>query len=1034
MFTMAKIKATRGNGKDFYLNHLSADDYYSEHERITGEWRGSLAEDFGLRFREVESATFSLLQRNINPETLEKLTQRTNGNGIRFYDFQCSAQKSVSVMSIFDERLIGAHQDAVREAMKELEKLAAVRIREGDNTRTHNHENTGKILYAEFLHDTSRKLDPQLHAHNVIANVTKTADGKYKALETLEMCRAIRYAGKVYQNEMAMRCRALGYDVESRFDGKGQITGFELAGVSEEVQEVFSQRRRDIEAEMAKFERARGRKPTIAEVNAMTLTTRGAKLINIDSQRVLAYQLERLPDEERQKLASMAERAKASFPWHPFPDVETVKTRILELVPGLFERESVLTQDKILAEILNRNLGQIDLEILKDVMTKIPELRNLGGENANPYYSTEEIIERELYALEAVEDQQNIFPEITMGFEPFKGIDGREKQAELIKGILRSKDRFVLFRGVAGSGKTSTLQELCNGLRCAGISSIQLIAPTNSAVDVLKSEGFDQSRTVAAFLLSNDKPERGSYVIIDESGLNSLREGVEIVKLARMNNYRVLFVGDARQHTAVESGDFFRLLEDHSKIQKFELSDIYRQQSEEYRRGIAECAMGEFEAAFERFDENGFIQEGKADYLAQAATSFMDFTDDGRAAERAVAVAPTHEESDKLTDAIRDRLKSAGTLKRTGESTEVFRSWGWPKAKLANAKNYRPGMTVGFIRRLKGVAEAGTMATIEQVSGKYLRLDGGRELYAPQAAEFLEVGEKRDIELCPGDLIQFNANIRDKRIYNGSIARITDTAGVVQLVAQNGAKRDTVELPAGFAAFRYGWVTTSHKAQGRTAENVVVAAQSLDRQAFYVALSRGRQNMRLHCPEKDFLRGELIRRGRNRDSVHDLAAAGLIDKSSLLSLSEAARKVKTRTLPDTSFLSWKSRLAKTMEYVERMAARILASGRKVMARRARSAKYGYDGIVTEKTIFAVEREHAVALDMGKSFQEATRKMRERMEAREREAAAPISAPEFPAPPVDPPLPVGQPSAGTPDKAAPPPPQSQSKPPDRGMDL
>ena len=35
----------------------------------------------------------------------------------------------------------------------------------------------------------------------------------WRALNEFEMFMAIRYAGKVYQNEMARSCRALGYGV-----------------------------------------------------------------------------------------------------------------------------------------------------------------------------------------------------------------------------------------------------------------------------------------------------------------------------------------------------------------------------------------------------------------------------------------------------------------------------------------------------------------------------------------------------------------------------------------------------------------------------------------------------------------------------------------------------------------------------------------------------------------------------------------------------------------------------------------------------
>ena len=135
--------------------------------------------------------------------THEKLTKRTVTGGIRFYDFQCAAPKSVSIISLFDRRLVQAHEEAVNEAMRELEKLAAVRVRKGENAMTRNYQITGQIVYARFTHDTSRSLDPQLHTHNVVVNVTKDEDGCYKALETLEMCRAIRYAGKVYHNHLA---------------------------------------------------------------------------------------------------------------------------------------------------------------------------------------------------------------------------------------------------------------------------------------------------------------------------------------------------------------------------------------------------------------------------------------------------------------------------------------------------------------------------------------------------------------------------------------------------------------------------------------------------------------------------------------------------------------------------------------------------------------------------------------------------------------------------------------------------------------
>ena len=131
-------------GEKFFLNHLSYNDYYSEKGRVEGIWHGRLAEDFWIANQTVSADVFSLFQQNINPVTHQKLTQRTIAGGIRFYDFQCSAQKSVSVISLFDKRLIGAHRRSVAFVMKELERFATVRIRNGENVNTQNHEITWK--------------------------------------------------------------------------------------------------------------------------------------------------------------------------------------------------------------------------------------------------------------------------------------------------------------------------------------------------------------------------------------------------------------------------------------------------------------------------------------------------------------------------------------------------------------------------------------------------------------------------------------------------------------------------------------------------------------------------------------------------------------------------------------------------------------------------------------------------------------------------------------------------------------------------
>ncbi|MBR2510157.1 MAG: hypothetical protein IKB71_10485, partial [Lentisphaeria bacterium] len=274
--------------------------------------------------------------------------------------------------------------------------------------------------------------------------------------------------------------------------------------------------------------------------------------------------------------------------------------------------------------------------------------------------------------------------------------------------------------------------------------------------------------------------------------------------------------------------------------------------------------------------------------------------------------------------------------------------------------NYAPGTTIAFIRNMKDIGNAGEVAKVERVEGDFVYLDSGKCLRPKAAADFIEVGELREIELCRGDLIQFNVNLRDKKIYNGNIAQITDDPRKVMMLYSDGTPRELIDLPEDYATFKYGWVTTSHKSQGRTAENVVVAAQALDRKAFYVALSRGRKNMALHCPEKEFLKQQLSFRIGDRTSVHDLLAEGQISAERMLPLSEDVQRRKAETLPNEKYKSVIERTRLFMEQIKQTTAKVWERAKQIASRRSRWAKYGY-GPISENTILEMDQERAIAL-------------------------------------------------------------------------
>jgi hypothetical protein len=74
----------------------------------------------------------------------------------------------------------------------------------------------------------------------------------------------------------------------------------------------------------------------------------------------------------------------------------------------------------------------------------------------------------------------------------------------------------------------------------------------------------------------------------------------------------------------------------------------------------------------------------------------------------------------------------------------------------------------------------------------------------------------------------------------------------ISSIAQDGAlqTKEGMCVPADFRQWCHGYVVTSHKAQGRTADHVVVATERLTCKGAYVACSRGRHSCIIHTPDK----------------------------------------------------------------------------------------------------------------------------------------------------------------------------------------
>ena len=124
-----------------------------------------------------------------------------------------------------------------------------------------------------------------------------------------------------------------------------------------------------------------------------------------------------------------------------------------------------------------------------------------------------------------------------------------------------------------------------------------------------------------------------------------------------------------------------------------------------------------------------------------------------------------------------------------------------------------------------------------------------------------------DLTFQAGDRVLCLRNDRRIGVRNGTIGTVTDIDAEHRSITIRTDDHTTHELPARYldaGHVRYGYALTIHKSQGITVDRcLVLASDTLDRQAGYTALSRGRNDNRIylvaqpptdpetHHPERD---------------------------------------------------------------------------------------------------------------------------------------------------------------------------------------
>ena len=868
---MLTIRAMTG-GEGYAHRHLQQSDYYDQNRTVEGKWHGRCAELLGLK-GEVTSEDFEAVRQGLDPQTGEFLRQRhgadrTASNAEEqskarsLYDMTFSAPKSVSVMAIVggDERLVAAHGTAVREALEEAEKYSATRVR-----RAGLNENraTGNWIVASYTHDTSRQLDPQLHTHAVAANLTYDGtEGRWKALQASGLYERRSYLTEVYRNALAREVRALGYEVENRHDVRGRDKGFEIAGFSQDLLDKYSQRSAQRDAAIQEFTRERGRVPTDNEVAVLVRETRADKLQEISTERVRNLQQERITPDERQALRDGLNEAQTKS-HSPQINRGVHEASLAYSQDHIFERLSVAREHEVLTEALRHGRGNVELSDLQGSLS----LERAKGAliSSGDEIATHASLQREGDMIAVVNQGVDRYDRLgkVRDFELSDHL--RPEQRRAVETVLDSRDLAINIRGAAGTGKTATLREIDRGLREAG-HEVLAVAPTRSAVDELEKVGFRDAMTVSRLLEDQESQSRLRWkvLIVDEAGMVSGRQMQSLLHLAEDHSARIVFSGDTRQIPSVEASDALRILEQESSLKSVSLTEVQRQTNSLYREAVKAMRHSPGEG-FAQLEKLGAIREVSIFDRGQiVADLHREFRAEGR---DTLVVAGTHAEISQLTNAIRQDRKEHGEL-GVGHSFDRYVSLQWTTAQKQELSNYESGQVLQLHRDTK-LAKRHEWLEVVRVGPDSLvaRTETGDEVnISSKQARAFSVYERQPIEIATGDNLMLTANRRgsDFKATNGELVKVKSLdGGAIHL-------EDGRTLPANYHEFTHGYAVTAHRSQGKTVDTVIISADAMKKELFYVAASRGRSEIAIVTSDREQLR-ESVGVSTMRQSAIELA-------------------------------------------------------------------------------------------------------------------------------------------------------------------
>jgi conjugative relaxase-like TrwC/TraI family protein len=864
------------------------ENYYTEGERVRGEWQGQLAARWGLQ-GEVNEQQFARLSEGQHPATGEQLVryqaarEYTNERGetVRSmehragWDATFSAPKSVSLTALVggDDRVREAHRESVKAALDEMEKYVQARI--GGNVPA---QTTGAWAVAKFEHDSSRPVEgyaaPQLHTHAVVFNVTETADGNTRALQPQELYKTQQYATAVYRSELASRLQGMGYEIERGEHGQPEIKGY-----SREYLEASSPRREQIKEQL----REQGRSgPEAAEIAAHQ--TRDAKQpLSHEEVRERHQAMARVHGDQPQRvLAEAAERPGVEL--RPESSRTAAHEGMSYARERGMEREAVTDERSLMRDALKHTMGEARLPEIKAEFEKrvqsselieVPRREGLAGRA----FTTGEMqgYERELIdRMKMGQGNRDVLADgqtrqQTMEQHPHLSLS----QRNAVDTVLTSRDQMMALEGVAGAGKTTSLAAVREAAVHAGYE-VEGLAPTSRAAQKLGEAGM-ATETLQRHLTRGDRADDGQkrLYVVDESSMASTKQMHTFVERLREND-RVLFVGDTRQHEAVEAGRPYAQLQE-AGLRTAHLDEIIRQKDPALKEAVEQLARGEVREAIGNLNEQGRVHEigDRSERIAEIAREYV------RQPENTLVVSPDNESRREINGSIHRAMQDAAQVRAEEHSVRVLYSrQDITGADRQHAQNYDQGDVIRYSKGSKPLGiEAGEYARVERTDREsntvtVTRKSGEELSYDPRRLQGVTVYRETERTFAEGDRVQMTAPYHEQKLANRELGTVDKIDGDGNLKLRMDSGREVEFNAKQHPHLDYGYAVTSHSSQGQTADRVLIHVDSsqahgelLNSRMAYVSVSRAQFDVQMYTNDAKTLGQQLSRDVSNPSAI-----------------------------------------------------------------------------------------------------------------------------------------------------------------------